>query len=42
MKDFQAEKYQDFEQEIVPDKNSKPKGWGNWAGPGIKEKKIDP
>lgn len=36
MKEFQAEKYQNYEDQIEPDKSSKLKGWGCWTGPNIK------
>lgn len=40
MREFRADKYQDYEKDIEPT----PKvlsGWGRWAGPNIGEKKVN-
>lgn len=41
IREFQDNKQEDYERDIEPD-NKKLKGWGNWAGPNLKEKKVDP
>jgi U3 small nucleolar RNA-associated protein 14 len=39
-RDFQANKHQEYEANL-PTEQKKLKGWGNWAGPGISEPKVD-